>query len=140
MYTVTVEVVFDAAHRLLCKDSKCYHNHGHTYHAWVEVSGESLDDEGMLLDFGIIKGFVRSWINTHWDHAYLCHEQDPLRDVMEAHQLRCYSFSQNPTAETMARELYLKAQLFLADTDQAPVQLLSVKIQETPTSWASYRE
>ncbi len=140
MYTITVEVTFDAAHRLLCEGSKCRHNHGHTYYAWVEIGGEKLNSEDMLLDFGIIKKFVRDWINRHWDHAYLCHQDDPLLQAIKIYGLRYYTFSSNPTAEVMAQHLYEKTDSFLTETHEETISVLSVKIQETPTSSAVYRK
>ena len=55
MYTVRIEDGFAAAHFLTRYHGKCERLHGHNYKVFVTAAGPTLDDGGMLLDFGILK-------------------------------------------------------------------------------------
>src|SRR5271169_2665082 len=70
MYTVRIEDGFAAAHFLTRYHGKCERLHGHNYKVFVTVSGNTLDDGGMLLDFGILKGALRK-ITGELDHSSL---------------------------------------------------------------------
>lgn len=64
---------FEAAHKLPHYVGKCANLHGHTYHLEVRVSGlvKSLDDSGILIDFGKINDIVKGSIVDVYDHKYL---------------------------------------------------------------------
>ena len=51
MYEVTVEETFSAGHYLRNYHGKCEKPHGHNYRVRVTLSGEELDQAGLLLDF-----------------------------------------------------------------------------------------
>lgn len=107
---------FDAAHFLPNHDGKCRNLHGHTYHVEVVFEGplhEEGPQEGMILDFGKVSD---SWkrMEPRYDHKL-------LNDLFP-----------NPTAEVIAESIWLH---FAAD-ELFPQE---VKVWETPTSWASYR-
>ena len=51
-YRLTVRRHFSAAHHLRDYDGKCAHLHGHNYKIEITVTGDELDDCGMLMDFG----------------------------------------------------------------------------------------
>ncbi len=70
MYTVRIEDGFSAAHFLTRYHGKCERLHGHNYKVFVTASGRELDDGGMLLDFGILKGTLRK-ITLELDHTSL---------------------------------------------------------------------
>lgn len=70
MYTVRVEDGFAAAHYLAHYHGKCERLHGHNYRVRVTASGAALDDGGMLVDFGVLKGALKV-ILAELDHASL---------------------------------------------------------------------
>jgi len=70
MYTVRIEDGFSAAHFLTRYHGKCERLHGHNYKVFVTASGHELDDGGMLLDFGILKGALRK-VTLELDHTSL---------------------------------------------------------------------
>jgi 6-pyruvoyltetrahydropterin/6-carboxytetrahydropterin synthase len=70
MYTVRVQAGFAAAHFLAHYRGKCERLHGHNYRVRVTASGASLDDGGMLVDFGVLKGALES-ILAELDHSSL---------------------------------------------------------------------
>lgn len=113
MFVDRVEITFDAGHRLLGYNGKCASPHGHTFRAEVLVALEDLDDVGLALDFGRLKGHLKAWIDTYWDHGFLLNDTDTrlleaLRTVPES---KLFLFSAvNPSAEVMARYLYTETQ------------------------------
>lgn len=82
MYTVTKTFEVSAAHKLdLDYDSPCANLHGHNWKISVTCQSDTLDSNGMVLDFKNIKKFVQRKL----DHKN-------LNSV----------FSFNPTAENIA--------------------------------------
>ena len=93
-----------AGHRVYGHESKCAHLHGHAYvfDLVCEAPG-GLDHLGRVIDFGVIKSRLCSWLEDHWDHRMLLWEQDPA-----CHSLRLIDpeavvpLPLNPTAENLA--------------------------------------
>ena len=67
MYELKVVTKFAAAHQLTMVGSKCENMHGHNWKIEVYVSGEKLDDGGIVMDFGQIKKHVAE-IMSRLDH------------------------------------------------------------------------
>lgn len=118
MFRVRVEAEFAAAHRIVHYHGKCERVHGHNYKVRVWVSGEALGEGGMLIDFGILKGALKSIIDESLDH----------RDLNEIPD-----FEDDPSAERIARYLYSRLSLALPS-----VNISAVDVYETPTSMARY--
>jgi len=121
MFELTVEMPFSAAHRLPEHPGRCARLHGHSYRALVTVTGDRLNAQGMLVDFGDLKELCGRVI-TPLDHTYL----NELPAFAEA----------APTAEAIAQHIYreVKSQL------QGAVKLARVTVHESETSFATYRE
>ncbi len=70
MYELKIVTHFAAAHQLTMVGEKCENMHGHNWKIEVLVTGEKLDEAGVLMDFGIIKKHVAEvmWL---LDHKYL---------------------------------------------------------------------
>lgn len=117
MYTIRVEAAFAAAHFLTNYHGKCERLHGHNYLVRAFARGSGLDEAGMLVDFGDIKGTLRMVCDT-LDHS--CLNDNPV-------------FSSSPSAERIARYIFDE----MARHD--PVMPLSaVEVFETDTSMARY--
>ena len=85
MYTVTKKIEVSGAHFLtLPYDSKCKNFHGHNWIIFVTCKSETLDDNGMVIDFVKIKEIVKQLDHTN------------INDVLK---------NLNPTAENIARWL-----------------------------------
>lgn len=83
MYTVTKRMEISAAHCLkLNYRSKCENLHGHNWIITVTVQSETLDENGMVVDFTKIKDVV-----NQFDHHVI---NEVIGDL-------------NPTAENMAK-------------------------------------
>jgi 6-pyruvoyltetrahydropterin/6-carboxytetrahydropterin synthase len=70
MFELKILTHFSAAHQLQMVGEKCENLHGHNWRVEVCVSGERLDDAGVLVDFGVIKKSVAKVMAT-LDHKFL---------------------------------------------------------------------
>lgn len=125
MKTVTKEITFDCAHRLLGYDGPCGNIHGHTYRVQCTWRYMSLDALDISFDFKHLKEEM-SRIRDLWDHKLLLNSKDPLVAILKDTDQLMWEFDQcNPTAEVMAT--MIKNSL---DCDE-------VKLWETPTSFVT---
>ena len=140
MITITRRFEFDAAHRLQRHQGKCRSLHGHRYVAEVSCTSQSLNDQGMVIDFSYIKETIGDWIDRNWDHTVIVEGADELMERMQRllpDTMRpWYVMPCAPTAENMAAELAQQTQRLLNDTC---VMVQSVAIWETPDSKATWR-
>jgi len=139
MLEVTKRFSFCAAHRLHEYEGPCANLHGHNYRAEITLTADTLDKMGMILDFGIIKDRIGAWIDKHWDHGLLLNGNDPLASVDWAVALgltfKVFFFEhQNPTAEVMAKRLWVVAEGEFVDIHG--IHVARVRVFETDTSWA----
>ncbi len=136
MYKIIVKIKYEYAHRLLYHTGKCRHVHGHSGKAIIELASNTLNDNCFVMDFYDVKAPLKKWINQFWDHAYLANENDPLLPALKSEGMKIYTFSEEPTAEVMARHLFEQA-----GTLELPpgVILARVTIRETCTGLASYQ-
>ncbi len=96
---------FCAGHRLVGHEGKCQNLHGHNYVLEVYVTGHEQDAVGRILDFKQLKTRCKSWIDEHWDHAFVLWNQDQngLDAIRSSKPHRVYELDSNPTAENMAK-------------------------------------
>lgn len=117
---VSKEFTFDAAHHLFDYEGKCKALHGHTYHLQIAVSG-FLDHRGMAVDFGDLKVIYKTYLEPYLDHRYL-NESLPYM---------------NTTAENMVYWIFKQVQTHLPT--ERDIRLETVRLYETPTSFAEFR-
>lgn len=138
MITVTRKLEFDAAHRLKDHESLCRYVHGHRYVAEVTfaASPDALDSVGRVIDFGIIKERLGTWLNENWDHTLiLCEADRELGEQVDRYTGQTtYYLPNNPTAENMAAHLMheICPKLF-ADTG---LECQRLRLWETPNCHA----
>jgi 6-pyruvoyltetrahydropterin/6-carboxytetrahydropterin synthase len=70
MFTLCVKDSFAAAHRLVGYKGKCEELHGHNFTVEVCIAGNELQDDGMLMDFTILKGHLHEVLDV-LDHKYI---------------------------------------------------------------------
>ena len=82
--TVRVTKVFtiDMAHALFGYDGPCKNIHGHTYHLHVTVAGKinntpNVPEQGLVIDFGVIKQITKDKVISKFDHALVLHKDAP---------------------------------------------------------------
>lgn len=117
MYRLRIESTFDAAHKLDGYKGKCARLHGHTWKVEVFVTGEKLDEVGMLVDFEILKDRLKE-ISEKLDHSF-------LNDFKEIG---------NPTSENIAGHIYRNLKI------PKGVVLEKARVWESPSSWCEYHE
>ncbi|MFC0309723.1 6-carboxytetrahydropterin synthase QueD [Gallibacterium trehalosifermentans] len=141
MFKVAKEFSFDMAHLLDGHDGKCQNLHGHTYKLQVIVIGETHVDgakKGMVLDFSDLKQAVNQLILQPMDHAFI-YDQTSERECKIAQLLtelnsKTFALPYRTTAENLAHFIFHRLQTTL------PVTIDAIRLWETPTSFAEYRE
>lgn len=133
MFNVLKQIHFCYGHRLLNYQGKCAHPHGHNGLVEVQFSSEKLDHRGMVLDFDEIKQCVKTFIDEKLDHQMILCREDPLVPILQEMKEPIYLMDENPTAENIAKHIFqfVKKEGF---------PITSVKVWETPSSCAEYRE
>jgi 6-pyruvoyltetrahydropterin/6-carboxytetrahydropterin synthase len=91
MYEVTIKNTFSAAHILKDIGGKCEKLHGHNFTVEVTVASRELNEDGLLIDFKILKGWTEE-ILEKLDHKLL-NDTPYFKDT-------------NPSAENIARFIY----------------------------------
>ncbi len=122
MYEVSVSMNFSAAHNLRGYQGKCEALHGHNWKVEVVLRSALLDKVGMVEDFTLIKSKLKE-VLALFDHKYL--------------NTLPYFKKKNPTSENIAKVIYGKMKERMRGSS---VPLEAVKVWETETSFASYRE
>jgi len=131
MYLVTKRIEFCYGHRLLDYDGICKHPHGHNAVAEIDVRTDQLDRRNMVADFSDIKRLVKDWIDRELDHKMILRHDDPLVRPLRELGEPMYLLESNPTVERIARLIFEK-------THELGFQVVSVRVWETPSSFASY--
>jgi len=105
--TIMRRIKFCAGHRLMNHGGKCEFFHGHNYVADFYVTGREPDDVGRVIDFSQLKSAFKGWLDEHWDHGFLVHEDDAnaINALRQVVPLKLFVMPYNPTAESMAKYL-----------------------------------
>ena len=116
MFRISKEFHFSASHRLshLPPDHQCYRLHGHNYVVVVELASVVLNADAFVRDYHELNPLKR-YIDDSFDHRHL----DDILDVPS-------------TAENLAKHFYDWCKARWPET-------ASVKVSETPKTWAEYR-
>ncbi|MDP3790762.1 MAG: 6-carboxytetrahydropterin synthase QueD [Candidatus Omnitrophota bacterium] len=117
MYEIKIQSSFSAAHNLRNYHGKCENLHGHNWKVEAIFAYDSLDKDGMAIDFKEAKAMLRA-VLEEFDHSYL-NEAGIFKDI-------------NPTSENMAKFIYD----MLKKKDK---HIYSVCVWENDSSCATYR-
>lgn len=139
---ITKQFSFETGHALYGYDGKCKNVHGHSYKLSVTVIGTPITDTnnvkyGMVIDFSDLKKIVKSEIVDKFDHATVFNKNTPHIELAKELENRDHSVilvEYQPTSENMVIDFAekIKSQL------PAQIQLFSLKLQETDTSFAEW--
>lgn len=113
MFELKILTHFAAAHQLTMVAKQCENLHGHNWKVEVIVSGEKLNDAGVLIDFGELKAHVRKIIKE-LDHKFL-------------NELACFNGA--PSSENIAA--------YIAETLQKEMSDTGIKVSRV-TTWESH--
>jgi len=135
MLTVSKQCQFDAAHVLTNHAGQCKNLHGHTYRVIVQVADTS-DGNDMVIDFKDLKQVMRVTILDRFDHAFIFDQSSAseceIAAVIAKHGMKSVGLPFRSTAENLARHFFREL--------EGRVNVVSVKVYETPESCAEYRE
>jgi 6-pyruvoyltetrahydropterin/6-carboxytetrahydropterin synthase len=133
MYLVTKRIEFCYGHRLLDYDGVCKHPHGHNAVAEIDVRTDQLDRRNMVADFSDIKRLVKGWIDRELDHKMILRHDDPLVAPLQKLGEPIFLLDSNPTVERIAK-------LIFDQTRELGFGVVAVRVWETPSSFAEYRD
>lgn len=120
MYEIKVITHFAAAHQLRNFRGKCEQLHGHNWKVEVVLRGESLNDEGLLIDFQELRD-ITNGILEELDHSFL-NELPTFKD-------------QNPSSENIAAYIFKELRHRL---DGNHIDITKVTAWESDSACASY--
>ena len=122
MYELKVTSHFSAAHQLRNYEGGCENLHGHNWKVEVHVAGEAVGEDGMLIDFKVIKNATNRVLDE-LDHKLL-NELEPFKEV-------------NPSSENIARHIFTALGAML---NREEVRVARVSAWESETACATYME
>lgn len=142
---ITKQIEWDMGHRVTNHNSKCRNLHGHRYKAEICVEGEivrvkNISEEGMVLDFGDIKTFAMKSVHDMLDHGFMIWDKDTIlvRFFQSNPSLKYIIVPFTPTAENISEWIFKTLHGQIKDTYHTKLALYSIKVWETPTSYAEY--
>lgn len=138
-------IEWDMGHRIPNHRSQCRHLHGHRYRLEVCLQGKLIDrandsSKGMVMDFSDVKTILNSEVKDVCDHAFMVWKNDLklISFFKENSDMKHIEVSFIPTAEEIARWLFLKLKIKFKDKFKTGLILKSVTVWETPSSKATY--
>ncbi len=139
---ITKHFDFESAHALYGYDGKCKNIHGHSYHLYVTVIGEPIEDpespkNGMVMDFGDLKRIVKKEIVDVFDHSVVFNGNSAHKELANtikdnAHRIILVPYQ--PTSENMLFDFAKRIKVHLPPK----VSLHSLKLYETANSYAEW--
>ena len=138
-------IQWDMGHRVLNHRSVCKGLHGHRYKAEICMQGDIVEkpgasEEGMVVDFADIKKIANTFIQEKLDHAFMVWEKDfellTFFKNSEGHKPVIVPFTS--TAENVASYIFNELNGKFIDAFGTGLKLHSIKLWETPTSYAIY--
>lgn len=143
-YQVVKEFKFCSAHQLynsytkLCSES--LHGHNYKVQATLKSMDGLLDSTDMVIDFTQIKETFKSFIDDILDHSVMVpNTLDPeYLACLEKFNKRIMILPYNPTAEKISKMIYDVFEYELTKVTNR-IQLKSIKVWETDSSYAEYR-
>jgi 6-pyruvoyltetrahydropterin/6-carboxytetrahydropterin synthase len=122
MYELKVITDFAAAHKLRNFRGECERLHGHNWRIEVVLSGDRLNEAGLLIDFRDVKTAANR-ILEDLDHSYL-NDLPQFKD-------------ENPSSENIAAYLF---QRLSSELNSGHLKVTKVTAWESDSACASYGE
>ena len=122
MYELKVITDFAAAHKLRNFRGECEKLHGHNWRIEVVLSGDRLNEAGLLIDFKDVKTAANNILGD-LDHSY-------LNDLPQFK-------NENPSSENIAAYLF---QRLSTELNNSHLKITKVTAWESDSACASYGE
>lgn len=128
-----------------CTSRRCsYSIHGHSYLYEVTLEADTLDNAQMVLDFGLLKGAIKEYIDS-LDHCHLICSTDNPKYIkhMKKYSERWIELPFNPSAEMMALWMLFAVNFIIDNTifnngeEVDTLRCTSVTVHETTTGKAT---
>jgi len=140
---ISKTIEWDMGHRVMNHYSKCKNLHGHRYKAEICLEGDLVSktgdsSEGMVIDFGYVKELSMKYVHDVLDHGFMVWDKDKLlvnffkKNTKQKHIVVPFV----PTAENVALWVFKVLDKRFKDKYKTHLRLYSVKIWETPSSFA----
>ena len=120
MYELKILAHFAAAHQLRGNKGGCERLHGHNWKVEVFVSGDKLDENGLLIDFRDIKDKT-ALLMEKFDHQFL-NDLEPFVTL-------------NPSSENISRHIF---ELLSHELNSDHIRVSKITVWESDSSCASY--
>lgn len=120
MFTLGIKDSFAAAHKIVGYKGKCEELHGHNFLVEVFISGEKLGDDGLLVDFKILKDYLKDVLDG-LDHKYI-------------NEIGFFA-ERASSAEYIAMYIYGEMEKRIKEKE---VLLKEVRVWESDKAWAAY--
>ncbi len=123
-----------------CSTDRCSKSiHGHTYHWELVLSGNKLDDAGMLVDFGLLGNEIKAFFDS-FDHCHMMWNREQEYEFFKDYSERFVGVPFSPSAENMAIFALRVCHKIISNTDfannEGHIAIDSVRVHETETGWA----
>lgn len=125
-----------------CSSDRCSNSvHGHSAIIEIVLGSRTLDNAGMVYDFGLLKGSVKQWIDS-MDHCHLIwnKDQDEYKDFFKRMNKRWIQLPFNPSAEMLSVFIFKYVQQILNHhskrNGEGDIKVVAVRYHETETGWA----
>jgi len=125
-----------------CTSERCSHSHhGHSAVIDVFFEGRQLDNAQMLMDFGLMKGSIKDWIDSMDHCALICTKDDPeYVEFFKKFNDRYILIPFNPSAEMLSIFIMHYVNKILDHTrfnnGEGYVSCVNVEYNETVTGMA----
>lgn len=125
-----------------CTSERCSHSHhGHSAVIDVFFEGRKLDNAQMLMDFGLMKGTIKEWIDSMDHCALICTKDDPeYVEFFKKFNDRYILIPFNPSAEMLSIFIMHYINRILDNTQfnngEDRVRCVNVEYNETVTGMA----
>ena len=125
-----------------CTSERCSHSHhGHSAVIDVFFEGRHLDNAQMLMDFGLMKGTIKEWIDSMDHCALICTKDDPeYVEFFKKFNDRYILIPFNPSAEMLSIFIMHYINKILDNTvfnnDEGSIRCVNVEYNETVTGMA----
>lgn len=136
---ITKEFNFEMAHALVGHNGPCKNIHGHSYKFNVTVKGKVKNgtedsDEGMVVDFTIIKNIVKKLIVDEYDHSLVLWDKMDINKENLSFMNKLILVPFNPTCENLLLH-YVK---LIKQELPNNLSLEHLLLRETPNSYAEW--
>jgi len=126
-----------------CSSERCaFSQHGHSAIIEVILGAGSLDNAGMVYDFGLMKGTIKQFIDS-FDHCYVFwnKESEDFKEAIKKMNRRWIEVDFNPTAENLALFFhgwieYILSKTRMNNNESPNLHVASVIYHETATGYA----